>query len=62
MFLIFFCKYFIHFFHYVKKQGNYANYKYDLNTNLLSNLEAEEQNFPDWTDQNFQKSAGLGHK
>ena len=50
------------FFHYVKKQGNYANYKYDLNTNLLSNLEAEEQNFPDWTDQNFQKSAGLGHK
>jgi len=38
------------FFHYVKKQGNYANYKYDLNTSLLSNLEAEEQNFPEWTD------------
>jgi hypothetical protein len=35
------------FFHYVRKQGNYANYKYDLSTNLLSNSEAEQQNFPE---------------
>jgi len=35
------------FFHYVRKQGNYANYKYDLNANLLSNSEAEQQNFPE---------------
>jgi hypothetical protein len=42
------------FFHYVRKQGNYANYKYDLHNNLPSNIEAEEQNFPEWTDQNLQ--------
>jgi hypothetical protein len=40
------------FFHYVRTHGNYANYKYDLDTKLLSNLEAEEQNFPEWSDQN----------
>lgn len=42
------------FFHYVKAHGNYANYKYDLDDNLLSNIEAEAQNFPEWSDQTLQ--------
>ncbi len=40
------------FFHYVKKHGNYANYKYDSDTSLLSNSQAESVNYPDWVDQN----------
>ncbi len=36
------------FFHYVRKQGKYQNYKYDLDKTLLSSADAEVHNFPDW--------------
>ncbi len=39
------------FFHYVKKQGNYTNFKYDSHTSLLSNAQAGAVNYPDWVDQ-----------
>ena len=39
------------FFHYVKKQGKYADYKYDLDENLLSNFQAELENYPEWVSQ-----------
>jgi len=39
------------FFHYVRKQGNYTKFKYDLHTSLLSNAQAELVNYPDWVDQ-----------
>ena len=45
------------FFHYVKKHGNYTNYRYDLDEQLISSMEAEEHNFPDWTDHNSKNLA-----
>jgi len=45
------------FLHYVKKHGSYANYKHDLDTNLLSSLAAEEHNFPEWSNQNSKNMA-----
>jgi hypothetical protein len=42
------------FFHYVTVYGNYANCKYDLHKNLLSSLESENQNFPEWSNQTLE--------
>ena len=40
------------FFHYVKKEGEYTNYRYDSHTTLPSSAASEKYNFPDWTSQN----------
>jgi len=40
------------FFHYVRKNGPYADYRYGLDERLITAQEAESQNFPQWTDQN----------
>jgi hypothetical protein len=41
------------FFHYVRKHGNYSHLKFDEREQLLTNLEAEKWNFPEWKDHNF---------
>lgn len=42
------------FFHYVRTQGNYSKYKYDIDKRLVSSSEAEAFNFPDWGSQEAQ--------
>ncbi len=45
------------FFHYVRKQGNYSEYKYDIDKRLVSSAEAEAFNFPDWSSQEVQSES-----
>ena len=43
------------FFHYVRKNGDFAKLANDERENLLSNKEAEKWNFPEWDDLKFQE-------
>lgn len=38
------------FFHFVRKHGNYANFKFDQHADLASSAQSESFNYPDWED------------
>jgi len=43
------------FFHYVRKNGEYDNNKFDEHEELLSNAEAEKWNFSNWSDHDWRE-------
>lgn len=45
------------FFHYVRKDGDFEFLKFDERPALLTNLESEQWNFPEWGDELFRQGA-----
>jgi hypothetical protein len=43
------------FFHYVKKGGNFEFLKFDQREQLLTNIQAEQWNYPEWSDELFKQ-------
>ena len=43
------------FFHYVKKGGDFEFLKFDQREQLLTNIQAEQWNYPEWSDELFKQ-------